>query len=190
MPAFPIASASPVTAPVMGAGKLWAYAIGGMVAGACAMAAVYVIATAPASLFLGIGGSPTTRTAAVAFDQPLLGRMQILRGVNGETVAAVKPANPDQAALPAGSTVAANEVSPVALDRLSAGDCIALTTASGQKLSFRIVGTHAKATSRDRTATATIDLDITACAPGSEAILKAVIESKADGRQSAVQRNL
>jgi hypothetical protein len=160
-----------------------------MVAGACAMAAVYAIALAPASLFLGIGGSQASGMAAVAFDQPLLGRMQVLRGVNGETVAALEPAVAAQAAMPAG-TVAAKEVAPVALDRLSAGDCIALTTASGQKLSFRIVGTHAKAAPRDRTATATIDLDITACAPGSEAILKAVIESKADGRQSAVQRNL
>ena len=187
MSAFPIATVSSVAAPVRG--RPLAYAIGGMVAGGCAMLVVYAIAAAPASLFLGIAGNQAARTQAIAFDQPLSGKMQVLRGVNGETVAA-DAAGANLAALPAGATLAATELTPVALDRLSAGDCIALTTASGQKLSFRIVGTNGNAAPRDGTGTATIDLDITACAPGSEAILKAVIESKADGKQSAVQRNL
>lgn len=189
MPASAIASASSASAPIRKAAQPWAYAIGGMLAGGSVMLAVWAVASAPASLFLGLGGAAAQRAQTTAFDQPVTGRMQVLRGVSGETLTHDKPAGDHLAALPAGGALAAKDVTPAALDRLSAGDCVSLTTASGQKLSFRILGTHGAA-QHNRPATATIDLDVTACAPGSEVILKAVIESKADGKQSAVQRNL
>jgi hypothetical protein len=190
MPASAIASASSASAPIRTGVQPWAYAIGGMLAGGSVMLAVWVVASAPASLFLGLGGVAAQRAETTVFDQPVAGRMQVLRGVNGETLTLDKPAGDQLAALPAGAALAAKDVTPAALDRLSAGDCVSLTTVSGQKLSFRILGTHGAVAQRNRPATATIDLDVTACAPGSEVILKAVIESKADGKQSAVQRNL
>ena len=190
MPASTIASASPVSARVKGAAKPWAYAMGGMLAGGCVMLAACVVTSAPASLFLGLGGAEVQRAQTVAFDQPVAGRMQVLRGVSGEMLTADKSAGKQNAALPAAAALTEKDLTPAALDRLSAGDCISLTTASGQKLSFRILGTHDGAAQRNRSATATIDLDVSACAPGSEAILKAVIETKADGKQSAIQRNL
>ena len=186
MPASAIASSS-ASAPVRKAAQPWAYAIGGMLAGGSVMLAAWAVASAPASLFLGFGGAAAQSAETTAFDQAVAGRMQVLRGVNGETLTLDKPAGAD---LPASAALAAKDVTPAALDRLSAGDCVSLTTVSGQKLSFRILDTHGAVAQRNRPATATIDLDVTACAPGSEVILKAVIESKADGKQSAVQRNL
>jgi hypothetical protein len=80
-------------------------------------------------------------------------------------------------------------LSPTAWDRLSAGDCIALTTASGKKLSFRIIGAR-NTEGRDADSSQNIDLAVSACAPGGDSVLKAVIEPKDEGKQSAVQRNL
>jgi hypothetical protein len=186
MPAFPIATVTPEAAYVSGDKRHWAYAIGGMLAGSCVMVAVYAVASAPAGLFLGIASNQiAAKQTTIAFEQNLPRKMQVLRGVSGETA----PADSHRADLPAGG-LTEGDVSPVALDTLSAGGCISLTTASGKKLSFRIIGTHGKESQATKTATATIDLDVTACAPGSEAILKAVIESKTDEKQSAIQRNL
>ena len=172
--------------------RSWVYAIGGIVASVCAVLGVYA-GTGPASGFLmglawdrAAGGN-----APLAFRmQTGLSDIQILGGVNGEAfdprVAALSLTDLTRAAMKDG-----HDLTPLALDRLSAGDCISLTTASGQKLSFRIIGTRAAEPARNTpAATANIDLAVTACAPSSDAILKAVIESKPDAKQSAVQRSL
>jgi hypothetical protein len=168
------------------------YFISGILASGCAVLGVYV-GTGPASgVLMGLAWDRAANgTAPLAFQmQTGMSDIQILGGVNGEAfdprVAALSLADLTRAAMKD-----SNDLSPLAWDRLSAGDCISLTTASGQKLSFRIVGTRTAEASRNASgATPNIDLAITACAPSSDAILKAVIESKPDAKQSAVQRTL
>jgi hypothetical protein len=126
--------------------------------------------------------------AALAFDSRLpSANMHILTGVSGEAVATRPLTDGDLAAAaptPA-ELLASQQLSPVAWDRLSAGDCISLTIASGQKLSFRIVGAHRGEPSRKTAETGKLDLAVTACAPGGESIVKAVIEAKTDGKESS-----
>jgi hypothetical protein len=170
----------------------WAYAVGGAVAGGIAILAVYA-GTGPASgVLMGLAWDRAAggRSPSLAFQMPTgVSDTQILAGVSGEAVdgrTGLRLADLTQAAIDD-----RNALSPVAWDRLSAGDCISLTTASGQKLSFRIVGTRNAEPSRSAPGAApNIDLAITACAPSSDAILKAVIEAKADAKASAVQRSL
>jgi hypothetical protein len=61
--------------------------------------------------------------------------------------------------------------------------------ASGQKLSFRIMGAR-NVEAPAQAAPGNIDLAVTACAPGGDAVLKAVIEPKDEGKENAVQRSL
>jgi hypothetical protein len=169
-------------------------AFGGMTVGSLATLAVYAMATAPAGLVMGMAwqqAAPSS-SAILAFDSSApLARAQILRGVNGETVSANGSTEAELAALSPAAVLARNyEIAPAAWDRLSAGDCISLTTASGQKLSFRILGAQKGEPARNRPGSSNIDLSVTACAPGSEVILKAVIETRAEGKESAVQRSL
>ncbi len=172
--------------------RSWVYAIGGVIAGGCAAFGVYA-GTGPASgLLIDMAWNrAASGNSSLAFHmQTGLSDTQILNGVSGEAFdsssAGLKLADLTRATLKSTS-----ELSPLAWDRLSAGDCISLTTESGQKLSFRIVGTrHAETSASASGRTPNIDLAITACAPSSDAVLKAVIESKPEGKQSAVQRSL
>jgi hypothetical protein len=150
---------------------------------------VFAITAAPEPVILGLASHHAARVLpALAFDESRsLTDVQILGGVSGEALGAGQSALA-QASAP--GTIMKNELSPVTWDRLSAGDCISLTTASGQKLSFRIIGSHASEPPRASSAPASMELAVTACSPGSEAILKAVIETKTEPKPSAVQRNL
>jgi hypothetical protein len=163
-------------------------AFAGLVA-CSAVFAVYAMTAEPGTVILSLASHHATRALpAIAFDESKsLTDVQILGGVSGEALAAAQPSLA-QASAP--GTILKSELSPVAWDRLSAGDCISLTTASGQKLSFRIIGAHGGEPSRAGSAPASMELAVTACSPGSEAILKAVIETKTEPKPSAVQRNL
>jgi hypothetical protein len=190
MSAQPNASIAALSAPSRGRVRSWAMAVGGMVAAGCAGFVVYVVAAAPANLLVGV-----TWHQAVSARQPLLAfdsrtpltHPQVLRGVSGEANAA-EPA--DEAALTPAAALAASDLSLLALDRVSAGDCISLTTASGHKLSFRILGAHSAEEASKAAASSSIDLAVAPCAANGEAIRKAVIESKAGAKENAVQRNL
>jgi hypothetical protein len=178
--------------PARSARKSWIYAIGGILASGCAVLGVYAGTGPASSLLMGLAWDRAANgNATLAFQmQTGLSDIQILGGVNGEAfdprVAALSLTDLTRAAMKEG-----NDLSPLAWDRLTAGDCISLTTVSGQKLSFRIVGTQAAEASRDAVGAApNIDLAVTACAPSSDAILKAVIEAKPESKQSAVQRSL
>ena len=151
-------------------------ALGGLLAGG-AVFGVFAMTAAPGPVILSFASHHVTRALpAIAFDESRsLTDVQILGGVSGEALGARQP---DLAQASAPGTILKSELSPVTRDRLSAGDCISLTTASGQKLSFRIIGSHGAEPSRTDAAPASIELAVTACSPGSEAILKAVIESK------------
>ena len=183
-------TATAVSAP--GKRRSWFLGVGGVVAGGCAVLAIYAIAAAPAGLLIGLAWQHVAPPQAImlAFDGHASGRTQILRGVSGEAIdrntsgIEVAELSPASAAILDGG-----ELTPVALDRLSSGDCISLTTASGQKLSFRIVGAQKSEPQRNRAGSSNIDLAVTPCSPTSEIILKAVIE-KAQAKESAVQRNL
>lgn len=172
--------------------KSWIYAIGGVLASGCAVLGIYAGTGPASSMLMGLAwGRAANGNATLAFQmQTGLSDIQILGGVNGEAfdprVAALSLGDLTRAAMKEG-----NDLSPLAWNRLSAGDCISLTTVSGQKLSFRIVGTQIAQAPRNTVGvTPNIDLSVTACAPSSDAILKAVIESKPENKQSAVQRSL
>jgi hypothetical protein len=172
--------------------RSWVYAVGGAVVGGCAVLSIYAGTGSASSALMGLAWDRVGGQHPLAFQMESgISDTQILSGISGETfdsrVTGLKLADLTHAAMND-----RNALSPIALDRLSAGDCISLTTSAGQKLSFRIVGTRNAEPSRDASgATPNIDLAITACAPSSDAILKAVIESKTDGnKQSAVQRSL
>ena len=193
MPAasFPTTSATATSA--WGKRRSWFFAVGGTIAGSCAALAIYVIAAAPAGLLIGVAWqhvapSPATMLAFDGHAGPK--KAQILRGVSGEAIDRNVPGI-EVAALSSASAaiLESGELTPVALDRLSSGDCISLTIASGQKLSFRIVGAQKSEPQRNRAGSSNIDLAVTPCSPTSEIILKAVIE-KPEAKESAVQRNL
>lgn len=193
MTAHPIATTAPIAASSGSHRKSLGLAVGGMVLGSMATLTVYAMATAPAGLVMGMAWDKAapSQNMFLAFNASApIARMQILKGVNGETAVAMS-AEAQQAALSPAAVLARNyEIAPAAWDRLSAGDCISLTTASGQKLSFRILGAQKSETARNRPSSSNIDLSVTACQPGSDPILKAVIETKAEDKESAVQRNL
>lgn len=171
--------------------RSWAYASGGVIAAGCLAIGIYAGSGPASSALMGLAFDKAAGgKSSLAFQtQTGLSDTQILSGVSGETYDS--PASLKLADLTRATITEGNQLSPLAWDRLSAGDCIALTTESGQKLSFRIVGTRAAEPARNAPgAAANIDLAITACAPSSDAILKAVIEAKPDGKQSALQRSL
>lgn len=117
---------------------------------------------------------------------PDLRSMTVLRGVSGEVFTSPGlRAEAGRAASEAANGALAN-VSPAAWNRLSAGDCITVTTKGGQTLSFRIIGAHPASGPKAETLPK-IDLAVTACSGTSEPIAKAVIEP---ARVPAVQHNL
>ena len=172
--------------PENSASRTWLFALGGAVSGGCAVAAV-LISVGSASALSPRLSPDTGKPAVLAFGvQADSTRPRMLSGIGGETLAS----GPVQLAKAAPEPIADTELlSSTAWDRLSAGDCISLTTASGKKLSFRIVGAR-NAEAADPAASQNIDLAVSACAPSSDAVLKAVIESKDEGKQKAVQRTL
>lgn len=173
--------------PVSSASRTWIFALCGAVSGGCAVAAVLLGIGSSAGLSPRLSLPDTGNMAALAFGmQTDSTRPRMLSGIGGETLAAgaVRLAETAPKAMPDTEIL-----SPTAWDRLSAGDCISLTTASGKELSFRIVGAR-NAKARDAAASQNIDLAVSACAPSSDAVLKAVIEPKDEGKQNAVQRNL
>lgn len=192
MSAHPIVPVNLTSAPAKTARRWRMLPVGAAMAGGCAMVALLAAASAPAGFLIGMAWQQAAASQpSFAFDSRTSpGGMQFLRGVSGETVVEGATAQAELADFSPAGMLDKTAITPAALDRLSAGDCISLTTASGQKLSFRIVGAHKGEPSRNRGAASNIDLAVTACSATSEVILKAVIESKADARQSAVQRNL
>jgi hypothetical protein len=187
MPADTFALIPARSRPVNSASRTWLFALGGAVAGGCAVAAALIGVGSASALSPRLSLPDTGKPAVLAFGvQTHATRPRMLSGIGGETLTA----SPAQLAKATPEAIADTEIlSPTALDRLSAGDCISLTTASGKKLSFRIVGARNAETS-DAAASQNIDLAVSACAPSSDAVLKAVIESKDEGKQNAVQRNL
>jgi hypothetical protein len=165
--------------------KPWGAALGGMVAGGLAVLTVYAVSGPGAGLVLGIALEQAARgNPALAFKMPAgLPDTQILSGISGEALADGSPVK----LAATGNASESRDLSPAAMDRLSAGDCISLTMASGQKFSFRIVG----ARESTRGASTNIDLAVTACSPGSDAVLKAVIESsKPEVKEVGAARSL
>jgi hypothetical protein len=191
MPAALFPPASPDAAFDRSRSKSWLFAIGGLIAGGCAVLAISAIAAAPAGLLVGIAWQQVAppHQALLAFDSRMpVAKAQVLRGVSGEAIQA-STRHVDIAALSPAAILEGGELTPTALDRLSSGDCISLTIASGQKLSFRIVGAQTSEAQRNLAGSSNIDLAVTPCSPSSEIILKAVIE-KALPKESAVQRSL
>ena len=190
MSAFSIASDSADTAPRGGFGRAWTFAFGCAAAG-CTALAFYAMAASGPLMTLAWKHAVQSQGALAFNGREPAPSMHFLKGVSGEAVASRPVTDGDLAAAstPA-QLLSGQQLSPVAWDRLSAGDCISLTIASGQKLSFRIVGAHRGDPSRKPADAGRLDLAVTACAPGGESIVKAVIEAKTDGKESAIQRNL
>jgi hypothetical protein len=67
-------------------------------------------------------------------------------------------------------------ISPVAWDRLSAGDCITVTAKSGQTFSFRILGARPTGAPEQPDNLPKIELAVSGCADMSESVVKAVIQ--------------
>jgi hypothetical protein len=191
MSAFSFASPSVDPAPRGGIGRAWTFAFGCAAAG-CTALALFAMAASPSGPLMTLAWKHAAQSQAeLAFDSRLpSANMHILKGVSGEAVASRSVTDGDLAAATPAELLAGQQLSPVAWDRLSAGDCISLTIASGQKLSFRIIGAHRGEPARKPAETGRLDLAVTACAPGGESIVKAVIEAKTDGKESAIQRNL
>lgn len=190
MPSLPIGSSSAVCFPRGPKLRSWAMTGASVAALGClgAIAAAAVVTPAPGFLFASMS-APSAPVMALGA-KPSSGPARVLTGVNGEAFAqATADAGGEDQILPASRH---GMITPAALDRLSAGDCMTLTTTSGQKLSFRIVGARQGDAASKRAEGASLELAVTACAPGGEDIAKAVIESQTDapGKQPAVQRNL
>lgn len=171
--------------------KGWAMVAGALLAGCCALAAVSIV-SAPMGLMIGLAatGSHDTSLSARIFDGgTAFAGARLLAGVNGETGASGPAPMPDTAEA-AANALSEREVAPAALGRLSAGDCIALTTATGEKLFLRILGAQPTESGRDRIGSARVELAVTPCEPGNEVVLKAIIDSKTESRQSVIQRSL
>lgn len=129
---------------------------------------------------VGFSGEPAGKDSVLSFGSDRApAATRYLSGVSGE---ALSIENTPAAALVhlARNDEQNGEISSLALDRISAGDCITVTTASGQKLSFQIMGARVRDDKANVDASSKIDLSVTACAHNSEAIAKAVIESKTD----------
>jgi len=139
------------------------------------------------------------RAAAARVDAPLafgdrrapgvgLRSTTVLGGISGEVFASpAMHAAADRAVAGAAEPGPLSNVSPAAWDRLSAGDCITVTTKSGQALSFRIVGARPAGEPKAAELLPKIDLAVTACTGAGEPIAKAVIEPV---QQPAAQRAL
>lgn len=126
--------------------------------------------------------APSQRAFGLLPDSKFV-RARVLGGVSGEIFA--------PGAEGRGAAVSGNNISPVAWDRLSAGNCITLTTQSGQMLSFRIVGTRAAGDQKDMNTLPEIDLAVTACSGAGEPVAKAVIEpAKPPVEDAVAQRTL
>lgn len=67
-------------------------------------------------------------------------------------------------------------IAPVAWDRLPAGDCITVTTKSGQTFSFQILGARPVGKPEQAGSAAKIELAVSGCADLGEPIAKAVIQ--------------
>jgi hypothetical protein len=172
-----------------GATRTWVFTLGGAVVGGCAVAGVLIALSSASGLPASAAWQQAASSQAVAAFGLQAGstRTRMLRGINGETLGeAGLRANAD---ITQGGLPDTEVLSPAAWDRLSAGNCISLTTASGQKLSFRIMGAR-NVEAHAQAAPGNIDLAVTACAPGGDAVLKAIIEPKDEGKENAVQRSL
>lgn len=111
----------------------------------------------------------------------------VLRNIGGEVFpAAAMQAAAGRTITDGGAVEPLPNVSPAALDRLSAGDCITVTTKAGQSLSFRITGARPAAGAKAG-ALPNIDLAVTACTDAGEPVAKAVIEPQ---RKPEPQRSL
>lgn len=168
--AYPSTGLSPLR---IGAGTL----AGGMLAG-LAVIASYILLMTPHGPFAAFSHGLAGGQSELSLGQ---GRVaagtRVLTGISGEALSADSRPIVSLIHLTRNDEQAA-EISPLAFDRISAGDCITVTTASGQKLSFQIVGARQRDDQIALDPAPKIDLSVTACAHNSEAIAKAVIESK------------
>jgi hypothetical protein len=105
-----------------------------------------------------------------------------LPGVSGEMFTPAVALNDTQTA-----TSSQGEISLAAWDRLSSGNCIRLTTKTGQTLAFRIVGARPADGANGNQASPEIDLAVTTCeGAGEPLITKAIIESAEQPVKDAV----
>lgn len=130
--------------------------------------------------------SAVAKPTPPAFGQGRVHLTKILSGINGQTIAPAAIHAMEQADVVHED---GSSISPVALDRLSAGGCITLTTKSGQQFSFRIVGSHPLGKPQGDTQPK-IDLMVTTCPATGEPVTKAVIEPAQQTTDSQEPRNL
>ena len=98
---------------------------------------------------------------------------KLLAGISGQTFSTGARQNASaDAELP---KIAAN-IAPVAWDRLPAGDCITVTTKSGQNFSFQILGARPVGKPEQADNPAKIELAVSGCTDMGEPIAKAVIQ--------------
>lgn len=108
-----------------------------------------------------------------------------LPGVSGEMFTPAIALNDTPALAPS-----QGEISLAAWDRLSSGNCIRLTTKTGQTLAFRIVGARPADGANGNNALPEIDLAVTTCEGGNEPLItKAIIESSEQPVKDAVAQH-
>ena len=98
---------------------------------------------------------------------------QLLSGIGGQTFA--PGARPNSLAEAELHQIAPN-ITPVAWDRLSAGDCITVTIKSGQTFSFRILGARSVGKPEQADNLPKTELSVSGCADMGEPVVKAVIQ--------------
>ena len=98
---------------------------------------------------------------------------KFLAGIGGQTF--TSGARQDAAAEAELLKIGPN-IAPVAWDRLPAGDCITVTTKTGQSFSFQILGARPAGKPEQADGAAKIELAVSGCADKGEPIAKAVIQ--------------
>jgi hypothetical protein len=126
----------------------------------------WLVGAKGASLSEAFGAAPTS---AETMRHPA----KFLSGIGGQTFS---PGARQNALTEVGLQEIAPNIAPVAWDRLSAGDCITVTSKSGQTFSFRIVGARSVGKSEQADNLPRIELAVSGCADMGEPVAKAVIQ--------------
>jgi hypothetical protein len=142
----------------------------GIAAGVVGCLIIQFVATRiEALLFHSAWDTAVARTTSTkAFGQNPRKPAKMLSGINAKSF------SPIQLAATTLKNEALTNVSPVAWNRLSSGDCITLTTKNGQTLSFRIMGSQPYP--QQSNIPPKIDLRVTTCPAKGDAVIKAIIE--------------
>ncbi len=98
---------------------------------------------------------------------------KLLSGIGGQTFA---PGARQTSSAEAELQQIVPNISPVAWDRLPAGDCITVTAKSGQTFSFRILGARPVGKPEQGDSLPKIELAVSGCADMGEPVAKAVIQ--------------